>query len=35
MKAAIRVILAGLTLLGATAAAPAQNWPDRPIKFIS
>jgi tripartite-type tricarboxylate transporter receptor subunit TctC len=35
MKAAIRGILAGLALLGATAAAEAQNWPDRPIKFIS
>jgi tripartite-type tricarboxylate transporter receptor subunit TctC len=35
MKGAIRGILAGLVLLGATAAAQAQGWPDRPIKFIS
>ena len=35
MKGAIRGILAGLMLSGALAAAQAQSWPDRPIKFIS
>ena len=39
MKAAIRGILTGLAVLGAAAVAQtqaeAQNWPDRPIKFIS
>jgi tripartite-type tricarboxylate transporter receptor subunit TctC len=35
MKGAIRGILAGSMLLAAMPAAQAQNWPDRPIKFIS
>src|ERR1051325_10721870 len=35
MKAAIRGILAGLALIATAAATEAQNWPDRPIKFIS
>jgi tripartite-type tricarboxylate transporter receptor subunit TctC len=35
MKGAIRGILAGSMLLAAMAAAQAQSWPDRPIKFIS
>ncbi|MBX9824502.1 MAG: tripartite tricarboxylate transporter substrate binding protein [Xanthobacteraceae bacterium] len=35
MNRVFRGILAGIVLLGATAGAQAQSWPDRPIKFIS
>jgi len=35
MNAMLRWILPPMLVLGALTAAPAQNWPDRPIKFIS